>query len=138
MRILIVTGEASGDLHGAHLAKAIMALDPKAELVGIGGAAMRAAGVSLVPGVPQLDVMGLIGLSAIRAMVQRVRAVRRVLKANLPDVKDSELDFRTRCAAGMLNWLVLAPVGAELRNKSRKQVERLLVPVLAGAFGGAA
>ena len=34
-RILIVTGEASGDLHGANLAKAIMALDSTAELVGI-------------------------------------------------------------------------------------------------------
>ena len=63
--------------HGAHLAKAIMALDPTAQLVGIGGPAMRAAKVSLVPGVPQLDVMGLIGLSAIRVMVQRVRAIRR-------------------------------------------------------------
>lgn len=51
-RILIVTGEASGDLHGANLAKAIMALDSTAELVGVGGAAMRAAGVALVPGVP--------------------------------------------------------------------------------------
>jgi len=47
------------------------------------------------------------------------------------------LDFRTRCVAGMLNWLALAPVGAELRNKSEKQLERLLVPVLAGAFRGA-
>ena len=27
------------------------------------------------------------------------------MKANLPDVKDSELNFRTRCAAGMLNSL---------------------------------
>jgi len=59
-----------------------------------------------------------------------------VLKTNLPEVKDRELIFRTRCAAGLLNWLVLAPVGAELRNKSEKQVERLLVPVLAGTFGG--
>jgi hypothetical protein len=59
-----------------------------------------------------------------------------VLKANLPDVKRQELIFRTRCAAGMLNWLALAPVGAELTNKSEKQVERLLVPVIAGAFRG--
>jgi AcrR family transcriptional regulator len=67
----------------------------------------------------------------------RIRAdVVRVLQANLPDVKRQELIFRTRCAAGMLNWLVLAPVGAELTNKSEKQVERLLVPVLAGAFRG--
>jgi hypothetical protein len=61
----------------------------------------------------------------------------RALKANLPDVKRPELIFRTRCAAGMLNWLVLAPIGAELTDKSEKQVERLLVPVLAGAFRGA-
>ncbi|NWF73732.1 MAG: lipid-A-disaccharide synthase [Nitrospirae bacterium] len=85
-RILIVTGEASGDLHGAHLAKAIMALDPTAQLIGIGGPGMRAAGVNLVPGVPQLDVMGLIGLSAIRAVIQRIRAIRRVLKAEAWDL----------------------------------------------------
>jgi hypothetical protein len=59
-----------------------------------------------------------------------------VLKANVPGVRDQELIFRTRCAAGLLNWLVLAPVGAELRNKSEKQIERLLVPVLAGIFRG--
>jgi lipid-A-disaccharide synthase len=86
MRILIVTGEASGDLHGAHLAQAIMALDPTVQLIGIGGSGMRAAGVSLVPGVPQLDVMGLIGLSAIRAVVQRIRAIRRVLKSEAWDL----------------------------------------------------
>jgi lipid-A-disaccharide synthase len=86
MRILIVTGEASGDLHGAHLAQAIMALDPTAQLIGIGGSGMRAAGVSLVPGIPQLDVMGLIGLSAIRAVVQRIRAIRRVLKSEAWDL----------------------------------------------------
>ncbi|MBI5314561.1 MAG: lipid-A-disaccharide synthase [Nitrospirae bacterium] len=86
MRILIVTGEASGDLHGAHLAQAIMALDPTAQLVGIGGPGMRAAGVNLVPGVPQLDVMGMIGLSAIPAVIQRIRAIRRVLKAEAWDL----------------------------------------------------
>jgi hypothetical protein len=67
----------------------------------------------------------------------RIRAdVLRVLKANVRGVRDQELIFRTRCAAGLLNWLVLAPVGAELRNKSEKQIERRLVPVLAGTFGG--
>jgi AcrR family transcriptional regulator len=62
--------------------------------------------------------------------------VLRVLKANVPDVKDRELLLRTRCVAGMVNWLALAPVGAELRNKSERQLERLLVPVIAGAFRG--
>ncbi|HEX6949795.1 MAG TPA: lipid-A-disaccharide synthase [Nitrospira sp.] len=80
-RILIITGEASGDLHGAHLARAIAARDPSAQLVGIGGPGMRAAGVTMIPGVPQLDLVGLVGLSAVRAIIQRVLAVRRVLKA---------------------------------------------------------
>ena len=80
-RILIITGEASGDLHGAHLARAIAARDPGAQLVGIGGPGMRAAGVTMIPGVPQLDLVGLVGLSAVRAIIQRVLAVRRVLKA---------------------------------------------------------
>jgi len=60
----------------------------------------------------------------------------RVLKVNLPGVKEPELIFRIRCAAGMLNWLALAPIGAELAAKSGKQIERLLVPVLAGALHG--
>src|SRR5436190_13893742 len=60
---------------------------------------------------------------------ERIRAdVVRVLRANLPDVKRQELVFRTRCAAGMLAWLALAPVGAELTSKSEKQIARLLVP----------
>lgn len=79
-RILIVAGEASGDLHGANLAKALKELDPAVTLVGVGGAAMRAAGVQLVPGVPQVDIMGLAGPSAIRALGRRFVAVRRIFK----------------------------------------------------------
>jgi AcrR family transcriptional regulator len=71
------------------------------------------------------------------ARFDQVRAdVLRVLKGNLPGVRAPELIFRTRCAAGMLNWLALAPVGDELSDKSEKQAERLLVPIVAGAFRG--
>jgi AcrR family transcriptional regulator len=64
------------------------------------------------------------------------RDVLRAIKHDVPGAKDRELIFRTRCAAGLLNWLVLAPVGAELRQKSAKQIERRVVPVLAGTFRG--
>jgi AcrR family transcriptional regulator len=71
------------------------------------------------------------------ARFDQIRAdVVRVLKAKLSGVKSRELIFRSRCAAGMLNWLALAPVGAELSDMSEKQAERLLVPVVAGAFRG--
>lgn len=65
----------------------------------------------------------------------RLDAVR-VLKVSLPGVEEAELIFRIRCAAGMLNWLALAPIGAELAGRSEQELERLLLPVLAGAFHG--
>src|SRR2546430_15850856 len=76
-RILIITGEASGDLHGAHLAQALKALDPSLSILGVGGARMRAAGVRLLGGIAQLDVIGLIGPRALRALARRVLALRR-------------------------------------------------------------
>ena len=131
MRILIVTGEASGDLHGAHLAKAITALDPTAQLVGIGGAGMRAAGVTLVPGVPKLDVMGLIGPSAIPALVQRVRAIRKVLKAEAWDlvvlIDNPGLNFhfaRVAKAAGRRVLYYIAPQVWGWRPGRMKWIQR--------------
>jgi AcrR family transcriptional regulator len=62
--------------------------------------------------------------------------VIQLLELHLPEVDEQELIFRLRCAAGMLNWLALAPIGAELAGKPAGQIERLLWPVLAGAFHG--
>lgn len=130
-RILIITGEASGDLHGANLARAIWAIDSKTELVGIGGAAMRAAGVILVPGVPHLDVMGLIGLSAIRAMVQRIRAIRRVLKSEPWDlvvlIDNPGLNFhfaRVAKSAGRRVLYYIAPQIWAWRPRRIKWIQR--------------
>ncbi|WP_308298718.1 TetR/AcrR family transcriptional regulator [Streptomyces sp. GESEQ-35] len=67
---------------------------------------------------------------------QSRREALRVLTANLPGVDEQELIFRTRCAAGLLNWLALAPIGAELAAMSAEQIERQLVPVVTGAFRG--
>jgi AcrR family transcriptional regulator len=64
------------------------------------------------------------------------RDIVRVLSANLPEVDVEEFIFRTRCAAGLLNWLALAPIGAELAALPAGQIERWLVPVVAGAFSG--
>ncbi|MEV6510175.1 TetR family transcriptional regulator [Streptomyces sp. NPDC051642] len=68
--------------------------------------------------------------------VQSRRDVLRVLTPHVPGVDEQELIFRTRCAAGLLNWLALAPIGTELAALSAEQIERQLVPVVAGAFRG--
>jgi lipid-A-disaccharide synthase len=80
-RILIVAGEASGDLHGANLARAMQELDSTVQLVGVGGAAMKAAGVQVVEGFAHLDVMGIVGFSALRAIIRRFAAMRRLLRS---------------------------------------------------------
>ncbi|MFE4965183.1 TetR/AcrR family transcriptional regulator [Streptomyces sp. NPDC056660] len=67
---------------------------------------------------------------------QSRRGAVRVLAPNLPGVDEQELNFRTRCAAGLLNWLALAPIGTELAAMSAEQIERRLVPVVTGAFRG--
>ena len=42
--LLIVAGEHSGDVRGAELVAALIALDPDVSLFGLGGDRMRAAG----------------------------------------------------------------------------------------------
>ena len=126
--------------------EAVSALGAEASLEALAAAFARPMMHALAVGGRELDVMRIVARASVDppqgwdrfdASFDRIRAdVLRVLKANVPGVRDRELIFRTRCAAGLLNWLVLAPVGAELRNKPEKQIERRLVPVLAGTFRG--
>ena len=46
-RVMIVAGEASGDLHGHRLVRALRTMDSALEFYGIGGARMAAEGVRL-------------------------------------------------------------------------------------------
>jgi lipid-A-disaccharide synthase len=80
-RILIITGEASGDLHGANLAKALTACDSQVSLAGIGGRAMEAAGVQLVCKMGQFDVMGMVGPLALVAIIRRFFFMRRLFRS---------------------------------------------------------
>jgi lipid-A-disaccharide synthase len=65
-RILILAGEASGDLHGASLARSLAQQCPGIALEGLGGAKMQAAGVRLLSGIERLDIIGVPTLSELR------------------------------------------------------------------------
>ncbi len=56
--MLLVAGEASGDLHGATLARALGAVAPDLALAGMGGARMAAAGVRILHGIERAAVVG--------------------------------------------------------------------------------
>lgn len=57
-RVMILAGEASGDAHGARVARKIHERWPAVEMTGLGGPRMRDAGVRLLAGLEQLAVMG--------------------------------------------------------------------------------
>lgn len=126
--------------------EAVSSISPDSTLEALATAFARPMMRALASGGRDLAVMRIVaragidpprGWDRLNARFDEIRAdVLRVLKANVPDVKDRELILRTRFAAGMLNWTVLAPVGEELKHRSEKQIERLLVPPLAGAFRG--
>jgi len=59
VRILISAGEASGELYGAQLIKALRNCDPSLEFFGVGGDRMRAAGCDAVVDAKDLAVVGI-------------------------------------------------------------------------------
>lgn len=59
-KVMISVGEASGDLHGASIAAALKELDPDICIFGMGGEAMRRAGVEIVHDIGDLGIIGFV------------------------------------------------------------------------------
>ena len=87
LRVALCAGEASGDLLGAGLIQAIRARHPDALFAGIGGDAMRAAGLDAWFDAQELAVMG---LSEVLAHLPRLLRLRARFRARVlawkPDV----------------------------------------------------
>jgi len=87
MKIALVAGEASGDLLGAGLVTALRRRYPDAQFAGIGGDAMRAAGMDAWHDASELAVMG---LSEVLSHLPRLLRLRRDLRERVlawkPDV----------------------------------------------------
>jgi lipid-A-disaccharide synthase len=75
-RIMIVTGEASGDMHGARLVEAMLAIQPDLSFVGIGGKELTAAGVDMLFDASKLAV---VGITEVLSHLGDILAARRVL-----------------------------------------------------------
>ena len=84
---MIIAGEASGDLHGANLARSMLEKDNDLVISGIGGTEMAAAGVKLLYDNSTLAVMGIIevirGLKYVRAAMNMLEARFRLARPNL-------------------------------------------------------
>lgn len=99
----IVAGEASGDLLGAHLMKALRARAPHIAFVGIGGPKMQAAGMKALYPMEKLAVRGYVEvLRHYREIAGIRRSLREHLLAHPPrlfigiDAPDFNLDLERR------------------------------------------
>ncbi|MBL4705615.1 MAG: lipid-A-disaccharide synthase [Flavobacteriales bacterium] len=86
MKYYIISGEASGDLHGANLMKALKIEDPNAEFRFWGGDLMAAQGGELIKHYRELAFMGFI------EVVMNIRTISKNLKFCKSDVLDYQPD----------------------------------------------
>jgi len=86
-RIMIVAGEASGDIYGADLARQTLALDPQLRFFGIGGARMREAGVETLVDSADMAVVGLVEvLKHFDVIASAFQKLKTILLHDRPDL----------------------------------------------------
>ena len=85
-RVLIIAGEASGDLHGGNLVQAIRTVDPSISFRGVGGVHMQEAGVELLWNANEMGVVGLPGVRRLFTILQVFRLVSATLHSWQPDL----------------------------------------------------
>lgn len=84
---MLVIGEASGDLHGAQLVKALQKRAPDLEIFGVGGEMVKATGIRIVFDAARLAGMGFSEvLGNLGNVWQAYRLLRRALKEERPDL----------------------------------------------------
>lgn len=85
--VAIIAGEASGDQHGAKLVRAMQQKQPALSFCGIGGPALRQAGVRILVDAAELAVVGITEVfSKIPAILKGMGIIKRLLKSLKPDL----------------------------------------------------
>jgi lipid-A-disaccharide synthase len=148
----MIAGEASGDLHGADLLRALQARMPALDVYGIGGEGLRTAGMHTLVDAADVATVGLVeGARHLPALLGVYRALVRRLREDPPDlcilIDFPEFNLRIARAAKRAGVPVLYYIGPQVwawrRGRVRtiaRRVDRLAVvfpfePVLYAGHG---
>lgn len=85
-KIFIITGDISGDMHGAFLAKSLLKKEPHLQIFGMGGERMKAAGIKVLFDLTQFSLMGFVEVA------RHIVLFRRVLYQLIAKIKIEQPD----------------------------------------------
>lgn len=86
MKFFLIAGEASGDLHGANLIRAIKEQAPESEFQAWGGDRMEAAGANISMHYRELAFMGFVEVIAnLRTILKNIEKCKKEIAAYQPD-----------------------------------------------------
>jgi len=111
-RIMIVAGEASGDMHGAQLVKALRQLEPDLDICGMGGEGLAAQGVEMLYDASRLAVVGIF------EVVSHLYDIRRALKTLEQRLRNQPVDLLILIDYPDFNFILA------------KKAKRLGIPIL--------
>ena len=84
---MLVVGEASGDLHGSHLVKALRQRDPKLEISAVAGDGLKREGVRVIWDMARLTGMGFTELAGnLRNLWRAYGLVKKTLREQRPNL----------------------------------------------------
>ena len=87
MKLAVVAGEASGDLHASEVIRELKKLDPSLTLFGIGGDLLAREGTRLIHHASEMGIVGLFDVIRHLPMLRRVfRDLMRQIEIERPDV----------------------------------------------------
>jgi len=115
--VLVVAGEASGDLHGARFVQALKEQRPDARILAVGGDQLRSVGATILHPIDELSVVGITEVARGLPRILRVLgALRRRLRSGEIDlfvpVDYPDFNFRlarTAHGAGIPVFYYIAP-----------------------------
>ncbi len=86
-RVMIIAGEASGDLHGSGVVRELKKIDPTIDIYGVGGERMNREGMKLIYHIRELGFMGFVEVLKHLPLVKTMeRTLEQVVKFKKPDV----------------------------------------------------
>lgn len=132
MKVAVVAGEASGDLHASHVIHDLRKLDPSLETFGIGGDLLAAEGMRVLHHAREMGIVGLFNVIRHLPMFRRVfRELIDTIVAERPDVvllvdyPDFNLRVARRCKElGLRVVYYISPQLWAWRRGRVKQVEK--------------